>query len=98
MPSHATKRFNNDDDFLTIISAKFVTYAHTLFGYCAFLFALFVGCYTHYRKIVKNEFYGYPDEWFPSVSATTGDWYPERAVFQIFIALCSGPRFMLVFL
>ncbi|CAG8702252.1 1805_t:CDS:2, partial [Gigaspora margarita] len=64
----------------------------------AFLFALFVGCYTHYRKIVKNEFYGYPDEWFPSVSATTGDWYPERAVFQIFIALCSGPRFMLVFL
>ncbi|CAG8760904.1 11934_t:CDS:2, partial [Dentiscutata erythropus] len=28
-------------------------------------------------------------EWFPSVSATTGDWYPERAVFQIFIALAS---------
>ncbi|CAG8754846.1 2049_t:CDS:2, partial [Gigaspora rosea] len=55
MPSHATKRFNNDEVFLT-------------------------------------------SEWFPSVSATTGDWYPERAVFQIFIALCSGPRFMLVFL
>lgn len=37
-------------------------------------------------------------EWFPSVSATTGDRYPARAIFQIFIALTSGPRFALVFL
>ena len=33
---------------------------------------------------------------FPSVSATIGDRYPERSVFQIFIALTSGPRFALV--
>lgn len=33
---------------------------------------------------------GYPDEWFPSVSATIGDRYPERSVFQIFIAMTSG--------
>lgn len=39
---------------------------------------------------------GYPQEWFPSVSATIGDRYPERAVFQLFIAITSGPRFMLV--
>ncbi|KAJ2958189.1 hypothetical protein NQZ79_g6209 [Umbelopsis isabellina] len=64
----------------------------------AFFMALGVGCYTHYEKIVRNEFYGYPDEWFPSVSATTGDRYPARAIFQIFIALTSGPRFALVFL
>lgn len=33
---------------------------------------------------------------FPSVSATIGDRYPERSVFQVFIALTSGPRFLLV--
>ena len=33
---------------------------------------------------------GYPDEWFPSVSATIGDRYPERSVFQFFIAMTSG--------
>jgi hypothetical protein len=54
--------------------------------------------WLHYHKIVQNEHYGYPIEWFPSVSSTIGDRYPERSVFQIFIAICSGPRFMLVFL
>jgi hypothetical protein len=52
----------------------------------------------HFNKIVQNEYYGYPDEWFPSVSATIGDRYPERSVFQVFIAITSGPRFALVFL
>ena len=36
-------------------------------------------------------------EWFPSISATIGDWYPERNYFQIGMALASGPRFALVF-
>ncbi|KAI9809632.1 MAG: hypothetical protein M1825_000064 [Sarcosagium campestre] len=54
--------------------------------------------WLHYDKIVQNEYYGYPQEWFPSVSATIGDRYPERAVFQFFIAITSGPRFALVFL
>lgn len=57
-----------------------------------------VGSWLHYYKIVKNEHWGYPEEWFPSVSATIGDRYPERSVFQIFIAITSGPRFVLVFL
>ena len=35
---------------------------------------------------------GYPDEWFPSVSATIGDRYPERSVFMLFIALTSGMK------
>jgi hypothetical protein len=52
----------------------------------------------HFHKIVQNQYYGYPDEWFPSVSAAIGDRYPERSVFQIFIAITSGPRFALVFL
>lgn len=45
---------------------------------------------------MKNEHYGYPEEWFPSVSATIGDFYPERSVFQVFIAITSGPRFALI--
>lgn len=67
-------------------------------AYIAFIGALFVGMSLHYEKIVQNEHFGYPIEWFPSVSATIGDRYPERSIFQIFIAICSGPRFMLVFL
>lgn len=56
------------------------------------------GVYLHYNKIVSNQYYGYPQEWFPSVSATIGDRYPERSLFQIFIAVTSGPRFALVLL
>jgi hypothetical protein len=59
---------------------------------------LIVGVALHYHKIVQNEHYGYPIEWFPSVSATIGDRYPERSFFQVFIAITSGPRFALVFL
>jgi len=56
----------------------------------AFLSALIVGVSLHYHKIVQNEYYGYPDEWFPSVSATIGDRYPERSSFMVFIAITSG--------
>jgi hypothetical protein len=58
----------------------------------AFLGALIVGVALHYHKIVENEHYGYPEEWFPSVSATIGDRYPERSVFMLFIAITSGTR------
>ncbi|KAF8905015.1 Frag1/DRAM/Sfk1 family-domain-containing protein [Gymnopilus junonius] len=69
---------------------------HTVFAASAFLTALIVGSALHYKRIVKNAVAQYPDEWFPSVSATIGDWYPERNLFQILIALTSGPRFALV--
>ncbi|KAH7028872.1 Frag1/DRAM/Sfk1 family-domain-containing protein [Microdochium trichocladiopsis] len=77
-------------------SGSWVSWTHTILAYAAFLSALFVGLSLHYHKIVQNEFWGYPQEWFPSVSATIGDKYPERAVFQLIIALTSGPRFALV--
>jgi len=38
----------------------------------AFVGSLVTGIALHYKKIVKNEYYGYPQEWFPSVSATIG--------------------------
>ncbi|KAL6454760.1 CWH43 Protein CWH43 [Candida maltosa Xu316] len=77
-------------------NAKYISYLHTFFAYSSFIAALIVGSYLHYYKIVQNASYGYPDEWFPSVSATIGDRYPERSVFQIIIALTAGPRFLLL--
>ncbi|KAI9754083.1 MAG: hypothetical protein M4579_004866 [Chaenotheca gracillima] len=87
-----------DGDVVVAFSGKWITWAHTIVAYSAFLGALVVGVYLHYYKIVQNAHYGYPQEWFPSVSATIGDRYPERSVFQLFIALTSGPRFALVVL
>ncbi|CAH6721466.1 protein Cwh43p [[Candida] jaroonii] len=80
------------------INGKYIAIAHGLFAYSAFLSALVIGCYLHYHKIVKNSSFGYPDEWFPSVSAAIGDRYPERSIFQILIAVTSGPRFLLLLL
>lgn len=80
------------------LNAKYIAVAHLFFAYSAFLVALVVGCWLHYHKIVQNSSFGYPDEWFPSVSATIGDRYPERSIFQVLIACTSGPRFLLVFL
>lgn len=79
------------------INAKYVAIAHTVCSLSAFVAAFVIGYSLHFEKIVRNEYYGYPDEWFPSVSATIGDRYPERSVFQILIALTSGPRFLLLF-
>lgn len=79
------------------VNAQVIAIAHTVCSVSAFVVALAVGCSLHYLKIVQNEHYGYPDEWFPSVSATIGDRYPERSIFQILIALTSGPRFLLLF-
>ncbi|KAF2084546.1 calcofluor white hypersensitive protein [Saccharata proteae CBS 121410] len=87
-----------DGDVVASFNGKWVAWTHTVVAYAAFLGALIVGCALHYKKIVQNEHYGYPDEWFPSVSATIGDRYPERSVFQVFIAITSGPRFVLVLL
>ncbi|PLB40849.1 putative integral plasma membrane protein [Aspergillus candidus] len=87
-----------DGDAVVAINGKWITWTHTVFAYLAFFSALIVGMSLHFRKIVQNEHYGYPDEWFPSVSATIGDRYPERSFFQVFIAITSGPRFALVFL
>ncbi|KJA22967.1 hypothetical protein HYPSUDRAFT_201775 [Hypholoma sublateritium FD-334 SS-4] len=71
---------------------------HSLFAAAAFASALALACTLHFVKVVKNDVAQYPDETFPSVSATIGDWYPERNVFQLLIALTAGPRFALVFL
>jgi hypothetical protein len=87
---------SRDGDTVASFNGKWVSYTHTAMAYAAFIGALIVGLSLHYHKIVQNEIAGYPEEWFPSVSATIGDRYPERSVFMLFIALTSGPRFALV--
>ncbi|CCE66062.1 hypothetical protein TPHA_0O00930 [Tetrapisispora phaffii CBS 4417] len=81
---------------MVAVNGKIIPLTHTICASAAFLVALIVGCSLHYHKIVENAHYGYPDEWFPSVSATIGDRYPERSIFQILIALTSFPRFLLL--
>ncbi|KAK0649685.1 Frag1/DRAM/Sfk1 family-domain-containing protein [Cercophora newfieldiana] len=87
---------DKDGGVVLSFGGQWISWTHTAIAYAAFLSALIVGVSLHYTKIVQNEWYGYPEEWFPSVSATIGDRYPERSVFMLFIAITSGPRFALV--
>ncbi|KAK3312905.1 Frag1/DRAM/Sfk1 family-domain-containing protein [Apodospora peruviana] len=92
-----TSRYKDKDAGVVLaFNGQWISWTHTVVAYMAFLSALIVGSALHYHKIVQNEWFGYPDEWFPSVSATIGDRYPERSFFMLFIAITSGPRFALV--
>jgi F0F1-type ATP synthase membrane subunit a len=82
---------------LRLNGAVFVQ-AHAVLAYGAFTLAFVTACSLHYTRIVKNEFYGYPQEWFPSVSAVLGDWAPERPIFQIGMALVATPRVINIFI
>lgn len=53
-----------------VFKAAYIARAHTVLALTAFLSALAIGSALHYKKIVKNGVAGYPEEWFPSVSAT----------------------------
>ncbi|CAB4254683.1 similar to Saccharomyces cerevisiae YCR017C CWH43 Putative sensor/transporter protein involved in cell wall biogenesis [Maudiozyma barnettii] len=81
---------------MVTVNGKIIPLTHTICASAAFLVALATGYSLHFHKIVENAHYGYPDEWFPSVSATIGDRYPERSIFQILIALTAFPRFLLL--
>lgn len=78
------------------INGKLVPLTHTVCASSAFLVSLLTGCVLHYKKIVKNSYFEYPDEWLPSVSATIGNFYPEKSIFQVLIALTAVPRFLLI--
>ena len=52
------------------INASTLVVVHTYLAYAAFFSALAIGSYLHFKKIVKNGIAGWPEEWFPSVSAT----------------------------
>ncbi|TKY85419.1 hypothetical protein EX895_005581 [Sporisorium graminicola] len=98
MPSDVHSSSRRRSAPLVVLSGGLVSHVHTVLGCVAFFGALLTALSLHYHKVVKNHVAQYPDEWWPSVSATIGDWYPERNIFQVGIALMAGPRFLLVFL
>ena len=49
-----------DGDTAVVFSGKWVSWAHTVAAYTAFLGALLTGLYLHYHKIVQNEYYVCP--------------------------------------
>ncbi len=75
---------------LVVLSGGLVSHIHTVLGFVAFFGALITALSLHYQKVVKNHVAQYPQEWWPSVSATIGDWYPERNIFQVGIALMAA--------
>lgn len=46
-----------DGEVVVVLSGKWISWAHTLAAYSAFLGALITGLYLHYHKIVENEYY-----------------------------------------
>jgi len=72
--------------FAMSVPAAFIARLHTFFAATAFLSALIVGCVLHYKRIVKNDVAEYPEEWFPSVSAT----YGHRRVSSTFHSLLAA--------
>jgi len=68
------------------VPAAFIARLHTIFAATAFLSALVVGCALHYKGIVKNGVAGYPEEWFPSVSATYGHYRRVLSTFHSLLA------------
>ncbi|OCF42243.1 calcofluor white hypersensitive protein [Kwoniella heveanensis CBS 569] len=82
---------------LLAFPASWIPKAHTLIAYTAFSTALFLGWASGlWKELCINSVARWPVEWFPSVSATVGDHAPSRAPFQIIIALCATPRFLLL--
>lgn len=46
-----------DGDVVVAFSGKWISWAHTIAAYSAFLGALITGLSLHYEKIVQNEHY-----------------------------------------
>jgi hypothetical protein len=53
-----------------VFDASYVAVVHTVFASVAFVSALCLACLLHYKKVVRNDVAQWPDEWWPSVSAT----------------------------
>jgi hypothetical protein len=49
-----------DGDVVISFSGKWISWAHTVVAYVAFLGALFTGLSLHFEKIVTNEYYVSP--------------------------------------
>jgi hypothetical protein len=55
---------------LLSVPASRLARLHSFLSFTAFIGALLIASSLHYANIVKNAVAGWPEEWFPSVSAT----------------------------
>lgn len=55
---------------LLTIRASSLARLHTILSLTAFIGALAIASSLHLTKVVRNAIAGWPEEWFPSVSAT----------------------------
>ena len=69
MSSASSRQHDSGRTAMTLSAARLASW-HTYLSFAAFFSALFIGTALHYKKIVKNDVAGWPEEWFPSVSAT----------------------------
>ena len=49
-------KFRDGQDVVAL-SGAWISWAHTVVAYAAFIGALITGLYLHYHKIVENEYY-----------------------------------------
>ena len=85
MPDYENRKFPT-----LSFPASWVVVAHTTLASLAFLIALVVGSSLHYKEIVKNGVAGYPQEWFPSVSAT---YAPIVSPFILFLTVVNSYQY-----
>ena len=48
---------SRDGQDVVALSGAWISWAHTVVAYAAFIGALITGLYLHYHKIVENEYY-----------------------------------------
>ena len=77
--------------------SEYIHSVSALLSLSTFLLTFYISVWGHYVDIVKTHVAGYPQEWFPSVSAVIGDDFPARSMFQYGMALSATPRFLSVF-
>jgi hypothetical protein len=77
------------------LNARWVAHLHTIIVCSVFVATLILGWLYHWSYITSNAYFQYPLEWFPSISATIGDYALERIVFHYGMALSATPRMLL---
>lgn len=65
------------------------------YGFCVlsgFLLCLLISYFQHFETVTKT--HCRKPEFFPTISASIGDMFPEKSLFRYFMALTSGPRIL----
>lgn len=67
-----------------VFDTSYIAVVHTAFASTAFVSALLLACLLHYKKVVRNGVAEWPEEWWPSVSATYVKYLRARSVDDLY--------------